>query len=188
MIMFANVALLLFASAVPFLLLRPIAGLGSGIGFGYGLRTCGASARPTRSFGILTACMSLIMIIGFQAFARLIQTSGLDLSSVRTVANIVFGIYAALAGVAAIVLMTNKPAAPDSVEQFRTQSRKHRLPITVVLGLIAIAIAFVDQGAVWPFLQTLGMSHGFAVKGVANTMSIYAAMGIVGSVGAAACR
>jgi hypothetical protein len=55
---------------------RLIAGFGSGIGFGYGLKTCAASERPTRSFGILTAAMSFVMVIGFQFVAYLTESAG----------------------------------------------------------------------------------------------------------------
>ena len=53
---------------------RLVSGFGSGIGFGYGLKTCAASAKQTRNFGILTAAMSLVMVIGFQFVAYLTES------------------------------------------------------------------------------------------------------------------
>ena len=43
---------------LPLLLLRPVAGFATGLGFGYSLKLCSAATHPTRHFGILTAAMS----------------------------------------------------------------------------------------------------------------------------------
>jgi predicted MFS family arabinose efflux permease len=188
----ANVVLLLFAPRAPFLELRLGAGLGSGVGFGYALKVCALSERPTRSFGILTGSMSIMMIVGFQAIANLIsiQTTiggAVDPDGVKTVARTVFGIYAALAAVAAIVYLTNVPPAPATSSPQSAAQRARGLPEPLVLlALLAIVLSFIGQGSVWAFLQTLGVSHGFSIGGVANAMSAFAIIGVVGSFAAAA--
>jgi predicted MFS family arabinose efflux permease len=186
----ANVTLLLFAPAVPFMILRPIAGLGSGVGFGYSMKLCTASVKPTRNFGLLTASMSLMMVIGFQTLAYLVHSRGTltgiaDADSYRIVAKLVFGIYVVLAGGAAVILLSNLPAS-STVAEIGQRPLHGRLGRSVLLCVVAIVFTFLGQGAIWAFLQTLGISHGFVVEGVANAMSVYALMGIVGSLGAAA--
>src|SRR5262245_9934503 len=57
LVVIASVWFILHSDRAPGSWSRLIAGLGSGIGFGYGLKNCAASERPTRSFGILTAAM-----------------------------------------------------------------------------------------------------------------------------------
>lgn len=184
-----NVVLLLFAPAVPFVALRPVAGFAAGIGFGYGLKLCTASLRPTRNFGFLTAFMSFGMIIGFQLTAHLVEwfaTVGgkTDAAAIRNVSKMIFGVYAALAACAALVLLANRPAEASSSSHPRTLTG--RLDWSARTCLVAIMISFVGQGAVWAFLQTLGISHGFTVSDVANAMSVFAVMGIAGSLSAAA--
>jgi MFS family permease len=184
-----NVAMLLRES-LPFIVMRPLAGFASGIGFGYVLKLCSASARPTRHFGILTALMSLMMIIGFQSVAYFVDRLGMkagavDIEGVKNVAKLIFGAYTTLAIVAAGVLLSNSPPQPDN--QSDAPAKQHGIPPPMVMvGLLAILLSFAGQGSIWAFLQTLGISHGFTVGGVANAMSAFAIMGIVGSLVAAA--
>jgi predicted MFS family arabinose efflux permease len=189
MVIVANIALVLFAPQLPFIAMRPIAGFGGGLGLGYALKVCAMSERPTSSFGILTGSMSLMMIVGFQSVAHLISTQAvidgvMDPERVKAVARIVFGIYAGLAAAAALVYLTNQPpyAPPATTSgQELVQSKASGLPPLVLLGLLAIVLSFMGQGGIWAFLQTLGISHGFSVVDVANAMSTFAVMGVVGS-------
>ncbi|MET0545900.1 MAG: MFS transporter [Caulobacterales bacterium] len=182
----ANLALVFFSPAVPFLLARPIAGLGAGIAFGYVLKICALSPKASQNFGILTGLMSGMMIVGFQSVAYLMAQHASDdaaanSAGARDVATIVFAIYAALAIVSAIIFLTNLPPKAIRTETVAA-AKPHGLPEPLaMLGLIAIVIMFIGQGAIWAFLQTLGVSHGFAVGEVANAMSAFALMGIVGS-------
>lgn len=186
----SNVALALFAPEAPFIALRPLAGLGAGIGFGYALKICTMSEHPTRSFGILTGSMSIMMIVGFQGIAHLIDTQAtvngiVNLGGVKGVAKAVFGIYAGLAVVAAIVYLAFQPPLAN-LPPTSTHSKDSRLPKPLVmLALLAIVLSFAGQGGIWAFLQTLGVSHGFSVGGVANAMSTFAILGVVGSFSAA---
>jgi predicted MFS family arabinose efflux permease len=185
-----NLALAFFAPPSTFLVLRTLAGLASGVGYCYALKVCGMSSHPTRSFGILTGLMSLMMIVGFQTLAFVIdaRVDGSGASSAagfQDAARIAFGAYAAFAAIAALLLFTNRPpqvaAAGHAVSQ-----PQGGLSASVLIGLLSIVLSFIGQGSIWAFLQTLGMAHGFSVAGVANAMSVWAIMGIVGSLTAAA--
>lgn len=186
----AHTALLLLTPAVPFIVLHPLAGLGAGIGFGYVLKLCGASAHPTRNFGILTASMSVMMMVGFQSVGYLMAAYGmrggmLDAVAVRQVAKMIFGIYATFDVFAVMLLLANK--RPESKNQMiASASAQGTLGPLVWLGLVAVVLSFMGQGGIWAFLQILGTSHGFSVAGVANAMSAFAIMGVAGSVMAAA--
>jgi hypothetical protein len=167
---------------------RLIAGLGAGLAFGYGLKVCTMSARPTQSFGILTGSMSIMMIAGFQFVAYLLETrasvaGAVQPELVKGVAGTLFGTYAVVAVLSAWVLWTNQP--PVSRAQVAESKRRGVPSRLVVVGLIAIGVAFIGQGSIWAFLQTLGASHGFSVAAVANAMSAFAIMGIAGSFSAA---
>jgi predicted MFS family arabinose efflux permease len=56
----------------------------------------------------------------------------------------------------------------------------------VLLGLGAVVLSFLAQGSIWAFLERLGVAHGFALPAVTNAMSVFAIVGIIGSLGAAA--
>jgi len=186
----ANLLALGMSMTLAFMALRLLAGVGAGVGFGFGLKVCAMSGAPTRNFGIFTGAMSLVMIVGFQGVAYLIDSraaGGADVPSqiFQGVVHTVFAFYACLAAAAAsILLFTRRPDnAPGRALDL--QPRGWPAPL-VLLGLSAIAFAFVGQGGVWTFLQTLGVSHGFTVSGVADAMSVFALMGVLGSFSAAA--
>jgi Major Facilitator Superfamily len=190
-----NLFLCLLPQTIPFVVLRPVAGLASGFGFGYCLKVCSQSAHPTRSFGILTGLMSVTMIIGFQSIAYLTTwlangDSPDPASEGRQVVATIFALFALFPLLGLGVYLTNQPpvnnpanAAPQNSTSTIAEQKVSPL---VWLGLFAILIAFVGQGSVWTFLQTLGITHGFSVTGVANAMSMFAIAGIVGSFSAAA--
>ena len=183
----ANLVLAMFAGQVPFIIMRPLAGLGGGIAFGYALKICTGSKSPTQNFGILTGCMSAMMIVGFQLIAYLINTQAtvagvVNPESVKTVVKIVFAVYAGFAVLAAFLYVTNQPPiAPQTAEQAALPKPSGFPEPIVIIGLAAILISFMGQGSIWAFLQTLGIAHGFSVGGVANAMSAWAILGVIGS-------
>jgi predicted MFS family arabinose efflux permease len=125
------------------------------------------------------------MIAGFQLIAGLLEyhtARGVaQPAAAMAVARWIFGMYAAAAAAALLVYWTHQPPAAKSLP-IATAHRGLRIPGPLVLiGLLAIGLAFAGDGGVWTLLQTLGISHGFSVAGVANAMSIFAIAGMVGS-------
>ncbi len=184
-----NLLALGMSVTLAFMALRLIAGVGAGIGFGFGLKACAMSRTPTRNFGIFTGAMSLVMIVGFQSVAYLIESRAAGRVAVPTqifqgVVHSVFAFYACLAAAAASVLLLNRRPADAPGRALESKPQGWPAPLAL-LGLSAIAFAFMGQGGVWTFLQTLGVSHGFTVSGVANAMSVFALMGVLGSLSAA---
>ncbi|MET0986871.1 MAG: MFS transporter [Steroidobacteraceae bacterium] len=184
-----NLALVLFAPPESFLVIRALAGIASGVGYCYALKVCGMSSHPTRNFGLLTGAMSLMMIIGFQTLAFVIDSrvGGSQVSAAggyQDAAHVAFGAYAAFAALAAVILLFNRPPQAAIDERAATRSAGG-LSAPVLIGLLSIVLSFIGQGSIWAFLQTLGVAHGFSVTGVANAMSVWAIMGIAGSLAAA---
>jgi predicted MFS family arabinose efflux permease len=96
------------------------------------------------------------------------------------VAKLIFGGYAVAAVAALLVYWTHRPAAAELPPAAKGGGRRVPAPL-VLVGLLAIGLAFAGDGGVWTLLQTLGTSHGFTVVGVANAMSAFAMAGMVGS-------
>lgn len=189
LIVAANAWMALHNGRAPAAGIRLLAGLGAGFGFGYGLKACATSAHPTRSFGLFTGSMSLMMVIGFQSTAKLLEPgsvpAGTTLELARGALRSLAWIYMAAAAGAALLNFANP--IPSSVPAAAAGKRKLSLPSPLVLiGLLSIALAFIGQGGIWSFLQILGVSHGFSVSSVANGMSAFAIVGIAGSLTAAA--
>jgi predicted MFS family arabinose efflux permease len=178
----------LHSANAPPVMLRLIAGLGAGFGFGYGLKACAISAHPTRNFGLFTGSMSLLMIIGFQTVARLLEPGAASTAAdeiARAAMRTLAEIYAAAAAGAALLNSANRVQQAQSAPA--PGGRERSLPSPPVLGgLLAIVFAFIGQGGIWAFLQILGVSHGFSVASVANGMSAFAFVGVAGSLTAAA--
>ena len=96
-----------------------------------------------------------------------------------------FAAYAALAVLAALVHVFNRPVLAGAMSAAGVQAPS-AFPRLAILGLAAIVISFTGQGATWAFLQLLGVAHGFQLAEVANAMSAFAVLGIAGSFAAAA--
>jgi predicted MFS family arabinose efflux permease len=186
MVIAANISLMLLAPNVPFLLMRPVASFGGGLAFAYALKICAMSAHPTRSFGIFTGMMSVLMLIGFQVGGRLMAArTGADgvtsADGAAEVARTIFMLYAGMAAAGALVFLGNQPTLPSSSAEGHGSSGGGKLAPAVFVGLAGIALSFMGQGCIFSFLQTMGVSHNFDVAGVANAMSAWAFVGVLGS-------
>jgi hypothetical protein len=185
----ANVALILYAPALPFIVVRPVASFGSGLAFAYALKICSISDHPTRSFGIFTGLMSAWMIVGFQVVGRMLQTwTGTDAvtnaQGAAHVVHLLFIGYVALAICALLVYLGNQPAIAH--DRAPGEGGRPAVSVAFFVGLGAIGLTFIAQGSVFAFLQTLGVSRGFPVAGVANAMSAWPVFGTVGAFSAGA--
>jgi len=171
-----NLACMILANRNAFIVFRPVVGIGAGIGFGYALKFCSRSVNPDRSFGILTAALSTMMVFGFQAIGHFSTTYG---------AKAVFMMYAGLASIALVGAVLSRPR--QSADQSPAASNPFTLPSPLVLlGLGAVVLSFLAQGSIWAFLERLGVAHGFMLPAVTNALSAFAIVGIAGSLGAAA--
>jgi hypothetical protein len=186
----ANIALIVYMPALPLLAVRPFASFGAGLAFAYALSLCSRAANPTRSFGIFTGLMSVGMVVGFQLIGQLLQhwsnsDAMVNAQGATHVVRMLFASYVVLSVGAILVYAFNAPTiaplpSPSPADANSTAS----WAVFVVLG--AIGLSFVAQGSVFAFLQTMGVSRGFPVAGVANAMSAWPVFGVVGAFGAGA--
>jgi hypothetical protein len=186
----ANIALILYMPALPFLVMRPFASFGGGLAFAYALGMCSRSVNPTRSFGIFTGLMSIGMMIGFQLVGQMLQhwasaDAAANAEGATYVVHLLFSGYVVLALGAILVYLCNAPTIAP-VPAASPTGAKATAPWAVFVALAAIGLSFVAQGSVFAFLQTMGVSRGFPVAGVANAMSAWPLFGVVGAFGAGA--
>ncbi|AYH43521.1 hypothetical protein [Azoarcus sp. DN11] len=190
LLMGANIALVLARDVVPLMPMRVLAGFGTGVGASLVMKVCAMSATPTRFFGIYSASFSVVMILGFQFIGHLVSAWAGEASSVDgliRVATAVWGVHAALAALASLLLIIGmRGVAREPSAGAARDSAGQAIGVQAAIGLSAIALFFLARGNVWPFLQVMGGSHGFAVTGVANALSMFAVFGVLGSLAAAA--
>jgi predicted MFS family arabinose efflux permease len=170
-----NLACMFLANRIAFIVFRPMVGMSQGIVFGYALKCCSRSANPDRNFGILTAALSTMMVIGFQVIGHFSAIYG---------ARAVFVLYAGLAAIALACAFRSRPRESTDHPTVALDSTTLPSPL-ILLGLGAVVLSFLAQGSIWAFLERLGVAHGFALPVVTNALSVFAIVGIAGSLGAA---
>jgi predicted MFS family arabinose efflux permease len=177
-----DLAIPLGAPISSLLLLRFAAGTASGIGFGFGLKLCAASDRPTRMFGFLNGAFSAMMIIGFQVVSRLQAVHGAEPwgGLKGGLAGAIFALYALMAVVALILLLWIR--LPVEAMTGRSDGNRQGWPKPLeIMGLLSIGLSFIGYGAVWAFLPLLGASYKLPAVGIANAASIFAFMSMMSS-------
>jgi hypothetical protein len=132
----ANLALILYAPALPLLVLRPIASLGAGLAFASTLAICSRSASPARNFGIFTGFMSAGMIVGFQLLGHVLQarsSANLSTSAERAahVVRLLFTGYVVPTFGAILVYACSRPAIAHVSDSSATGASVAGLPIVV---------------------------------------------------------
>jgi Major Facilitator Superfamily len=185
-----NIALILYAPELPFVVMRPVASFGGGLAFAYALAICSRSANPTRNFGIFTGLMSVGMIVGFQLVGRMLQTwsSADPVANAQGAAHVVRLLFAGYVAMTLGAILGYAFYRPTIAHAGASSAPDAKVAVSwsVVVVLAAIALSFVAQGGVFAFLQTMGVSRGFPVAGVANAMSAWPVFGVVGAFSAGA--
>jgi predicted MFS family arabinose efflux permease len=177
-----DLAIPLGAPISSLIFLRFAAGTGSGIAFGFGLKLCAASERPTRMFGILNGAFSAMMIIGFQVIQRLHAPNGVSQwGSVNGgLVGAIFALYALFAVIALTLLLWTRLPAPTSLGSSGTKRQGWPKQLELI-GLLSIGLSFIGYGSVWAFLPLVGASFQLPASGIANATSLFAFMSMMGS-------
>lgn len=153
-----------------FLILRLVAGLGSGLAISIGYAMVGAAADPDRSFGHLIIAVLVygaLGVFGLPAIGAWLGAQG------------VFALFAlmAAAGLPLIGLVVQPAPAPEETAApvLATPSGPP------LLLLAAVFLFFLGQGVVWAFLSLIGEKMGIAPQAVANGLTIAQLAGSSGS-------
>lgn len=171
----ANLLSMVGVSGQIFLMLRLIAGLGSGFVISLGYAMVGMARDPDRSFGHLIIAVLVygaLGIFGLPAAGTVLGVGG------------VFGLLAlmAVAGLPLVSLLRQPGASAAST--VRTSARQ------AIPGLLlaAVFLFFLGQGVVWAFLSLIGERMGIAPQAVANGLTIAQLAGILGAFAASLGR
>ena len=150
--------------------------LGQGTAFAIGISMIGNTADPDRNFGFVIAAQ-----VGFGVVALLTLRPLVDqFSSIG-------GMYFPLAALALVAIGFVKfvPEGPAQRDAHADQQEKQSLALPVT-GLIAMLIWCCGLGAVWTFVERIGVAGGLESALALQSLSISSAVAISGALLAAA--
>lgn len=153
-----------------FLVLRLVAGLGSGLVISIGYAMVGSAADPDRSFGHLIIAVLVygaLGIFGLPAIGAWLGAQG------------VFTLFALMAAAdLPLIGLIVQPAPPPEETAVPVLATPSGPPL---LLLAAVFLFFLGQGVVWAFLSLIGEKMGIAPQAVANGLTIAQLAGIAGA-------
>jgi predicted MFS family arabinose efflux permease len=151
---------------------RLLGGLGGGLAMGISFAVF-AATRPERGMALWSVGQ---LVFGFIAITALPQLTA------------AFGWEAAFFCLAALALAGLGLAQYLPAERLTsvTEGPAQALPVTMGfyawLGVIGVGIFYFGQGAVWPYLEIIGLTSGIDHKSVETSLSVSAASAIAGSI------
>jgi predicted MFS family arabinose efflux permease len=179
LLLVCGIALLTLANAVSGLLhgfsalfcTRVVAGLGEGVLLAIANASIAGTRNPDRIFGF-----SLAGQVAFGTAALYVMPSLLTVYSLRGV----FWGLAILTG-AAIVLVTYMPNSARANDRSAVQVEQRSLSAGAIIGLVGVFTFFVAEGAVWAYLDRIGMSNRIEASSVATALAISSIAGFLGA-------
>jgi predicted MFS family arabinose efflux permease len=167
-----NVASAFAPSLTTLLGLRVFTGFGEGMASGLALVILSDTRHPDRAFAFAVAAPILVGLVAFQAMPPLAAAWGYD------------GVVLALAGlaVAFALLMPALPARGRPVQpRAAAGTRTGRSSPLVAVALLAALLYHVGLGAVWAFVERMGVASGFAPASIGAALGVAVLFGLAGA-------
>jgi len=152
------------------LIVRGLAGLGSGVFVSLSFTLIGLTNKPQRNFGLL-----VIAVLCFGAFGLFVMPSALSLVGMNGVV-----IFFGLLSLSALPLLRLLPASAEEIVDIDPDAVA--VPrIYAALMIAVMAAFFIGQTSVWAYLYLIGLHGGISEQGVANGLSASSFSGIFGA-------
>jgi len=149
---------------------RIVAAIGIGVIMAAMKATVAAARNPVRIFGLQGIYFLAFSIIGFPVMAPVIKVWGLS------------GAYIAMALLVIPGFAWVRWVPPFSAERLRLQPASwgfvDRWTMVVLVALLAY---FIGRGAVWIYLERLGIAAGLSIQTIANVLAGASVGGILGA-------
>ena len=161
-----------------FLAARAVAGLGAGVLISIGYSVVGMARNPDKLFGYV-----IVALLGYGAVGVFILPSAEEAIGLT-------GILAVLAVIAVLPLLLlrtlpDRSAIDGGMTNATDAAPAPRDKLMVILALCAVAIFFLGQGVVWPYLGLIGTAAGVPDQSVANGLALSQVSGMLGAFGMA---
>lgn len=160
--------------ALPLLLaVRVLTGVGEGMASSLALVILSDTRNPDRAFGLAVGAPIFVGLIAFQLMPPLVERFGYD--------GVVLSL-AALAGAFALLtplLPARGRPVQSSNERPGPRAAAGLRPVAV--GLAAAAVYHVGLGAVWAFIERMGVAAGLASETIGASLGVAVVFGLAGS-------
>jgi predicted MFS family arabinose efflux permease len=185
LVVVGNVASAAIDTLGPLLAVRVVTGFGEGMASGLALVVLSDTRNPDRAFGLAVGAPILVGLLAFQVMPPLAHAYGYD------------GVVLALAGLAAL-FMAGLPWLPARGRPVPTAGERRESAQVdaaratgraeaghgrglVATALAAAAVYHVGLGAVWAFVERMGVAAGFEREWVGSMLGIAVVFGLAGS-------
>ncbi len=149
---------------------RVIAGTGEGIAVAVSFAALGATSKPDRSFAIYLVFALIFSAIALYLFPYLV--SGLGHQSV----------FIFLIALCVVNILFLPWLVSQSIVREVAPGKEVPLPYLLAgIGLAMVVLFFIAQGAVWSYLERIGMNGGISASTVGGALALSALAGVLGA-------
>ena len=162
----------LFAPNYSFMLWsRVLAGIGEGLAVGVSFAALGITRNPDRSFGIYLFFALIFSAAALYIFPLLVDAGG---------HAVVFIILISISLVNILLLPWLAPKAKDP-EPGNGQVENKLSFVLIGIGLVMVTLFFIAQGAIWAYLERIGLAANIELETVGAALAFSALAGIAGA-------
>jgi predicted MFS family arabinose efflux permease len=167
----ANLASTSASSAGTFAAFRFMSGVGAGILAAVATVSLGRTEKPDRSYGLLFAACLLFGTVGLWGLPLMLERTGLN------------GAYVVIAGLAVVtgVVSRGLAQAPPRAAGADTKSSRQGGSLAAVLILLAIAMFWAHQNALYAYVERIGNASGLSAQFIGFTLGFANLAGFVGA-------
>ena len=165
----ANVAMVFARAYSALLMLSVVSGIGGGLAVAVCYAVLGRSKHVDRNFGIYVACQVLFSALAIYSMPKVADLMG---------APGIFGLMAALLLLSLPLVGYLPPLRGAALHD----AAAGRIVRSVWVALCAVFAFFTAQGAVWTYLEIIGVRGGVDPQIVANGLAIATLAGVLGPI------
>lgn len=152
------------------LVVRLLAGLGSGLAYSVAMSTLARSPRPDRDFGLMVAAQIVYQVVALFTLPRLVTAQGTDAIFLALAATVCAAFLALLS--TGLVARGAEPSAPSA-------SRA-----AAWIALAAVALFSLNLGALWTYVERIGVGIGLSSPQTGTILAAALALSVLGALGA----
>lgn len=169
LVMLGNIGTALATDYVTIAASRVVAGAGEGIAIGFSFAALGRAKNPDRAFSIYLvsgAIVSSIILFAIPFLLESISPRGIFIAN------------GLLAG-AGVLSLVRFPDGREEDDMFAAGGHIHRLQ--ALTALLAVFLYFFATGAIWSYIERIGMSSGLRPATIGQDLSIGTLAGVAGA-------
>lgn len=153
---------------------RGIAGIGKGLVIAAIFSLAARTQNPTKSFAIINGAYTALATIIYLTLPVPIKANGATGAFAALFVVVLFG--------ALFLYWVPSTRAVDQLKATATEDPKLAISPSGFLVLIALIFMWAANGSIWTYVERLGQSTGLSLQQIGTTLSIAAAVAILGPI------